>query len=358
MITILYIYRNRELERVKRSLDSLIAQNNQEFKVVFIDYGSSASVASEIKKLISNYSFVTYHYTYCSSQLWSRSKAINIGLHLVKTDFVFIADIDMIFSPDFVQTMENIKSPKQSVFFKVGFLSEKETQIHKQFQDYEIVHESSPGAQGLSLFPTEALLKIRGFDEFFHLWGSEDEDVHARLKMMDLDVRFFDEKILMLHQWHITYRNSLNKKLTTILQHDTIARINQEHCRMNLVFKNCIVNNENWGNSISKDQFEALAKPDVFLELTNKKEEINNFLFSVLHKFDTKVLEVLILEDSYAKTLKYHAKKMLGKTVPEYYTLKEINDTIILHIISFYSSAAYKYVVGEDLRSIKLTIQL
>lgn len=358
MLTILYIYRNRELERVKRSLDSLVEQKNQDFEVIFVDYGSSQTIASEVATLISDYPFVTYQYSYSCQQPWSRSKAINIGLHLVKTDFVFIADIDMIFSPDFVQVLENIKSTKQSVFFKVGFLSEKESQTNKKFEDYSIAFTSSVGAQGLSLFPTEALLSIRGFDEFFHLWGGEDEDVHARLKMIGLDIVFFDEKILMLHQWHPTYRNSLNKKLTVSVQHDTIARINQEHFRMNSVLKNQIVNKENWGNIISEDQFSTLDKPDVFLELQNKKEAIDNFLFSVLPKLNNKVLEVVIKEDVYPKTFKYHIKKYLGQRIPEYYRLKEINDVLLLHLISFYPDAVYKYVVAEDLKSITLTLQL
>lgn len=358
MLTILYIYRNRELERVKRSLDSLAVQENQEFKVIFVDYGSSEKVASEVVKLISQYSFVTYKHSHCGLQLWSRAKAINVGLHFVTTDFVFIADIDMIFSPDFVHVLENIKDPKKSIYFKVGFLDEKESQTSKKFEDYTIAYKSSPGAQGLSLFPTKALLSIRGFDEFFHLWGGEDEDVHARLKMIGLEVAFFDQKIVMLHQWHSTYRNSLNKKLTVSLQHDTIAKINQEHFRVNLKLKNSIVNKENWGSIITKNQFETLTKPDIYLELKNKKEEINNFLFSVLNKFNKKVLEVIILEDSYQHSFKYQAKKILGKNVPEYFTLKEINDAIILHIVAFYSDAVYKYEVEADLKSIRLTIQL
>ncbi len=358
MITILYIYRNRELERVKRSLDSLMAQNNQEFKVVFIDYGSSEKIASEVVNLISYYSFVTYYYSYCTLQLWSRAKAINVGLQFVTTDFVFIADIDMIFSPDFVEVLENSKNPKESVFFKVGFLTEKETQITKNFEDYKVAYESSPGAQGLSLFPTEALRSIRGFDEFFHLWGGEDEDVHSRLKMIGLSIEFFDEKILMLHQWHPTYRSALNKKLTTTLQHDTITRINQEHFRMNMVLQNSVVNKENWGNIITKDQFEKLTKPDVFLKLQNKKETMDNFLFSVFPKLKNQILEVVIEEDIYPKTLKYYIKKKLGKSVPQYYSLKEINDVLLLHLIAFYSDAVYKYVVEENSNSIRLTIQL
>ncbi len=54
MITILYPYRNRDLERIKRSLDSLVVQTDQRFKVLFVDYGSTPKQASLVKQLINN----------------------------------------------------------------------------------------------------------------------------------------------------------------------------------------------------------------------------------------------------------------------------------------------------------------
>lgn len=358
MITILYIYKDKEVARVKRSLDTLLSQTHSGFKVLLVDFGSGRDKSLEIQNILKQYPFADYLYSYHLHQPWSRAKSINIGLRQINTPYVFVADIDMLFHKDFVATLNDIKSPNSSHYFKVGFLNEKETTINKEFEDYSIAFTSSIGAQGLSLFPTAALLSIRGFDEFFHFWGGEDEDVHARLKMIGLEVNFFDEKILMLHQWHPTYRNSLNKKLTTFLQHDTITRINQEHFRMNRVLKNSVVNKKKWGKIISKDQFEKLTKPDLFLELQNKKEVIDNFLFSVLPKLKNQILEVLIQKDTYPKTLKYYAKKKLGESIPEYYSLKEINDVLLLHLIAFYSDAIYKYVVEEHSNSIRLTIQL
>ncbi|MDR7372325.1 glycosyltransferase family A protein [Flavobacterium aquidurense] len=358
MITILYIFKDKEVGRVKKSLDSLLCQTHKGFKVLLVDFGSGADKSTEIQNVLKQYSFVEYLYSYHLHQPWSRSKAINIGLRQVSTPYVFVADIDMLFHKEFVATLNDLKSSDRAHYFKVGFLTENESKINKDFEDYSIAFTSSIGAQGLSLFPTEALLSIRGFDEFFHFWGSEDEDVHARLKMNGLKVNFFDKKVLMLHQWHPTYRNSLEKKLTTSLQHNTISKINQEHFRTNSMLNDGIVNTENWGNVITKNQFENLAKPDVFLNVQNKKPEIDNFLFSVLPKLNNQILEVLIQEDPYPKTLKYHIKRFLGKSIPEYYSLKEINDVLLLHLISFYPDAVYKYVVGEDLTSITLTLQL
>ena len=133
MITILYPYRDREESRVKRSLDSLAQQSNHDFKVVFVDYGSVFAKAEIIKKLTQNYDFVTYLYSYHCYQPWSRAKAINIGLQHVTTPYVFVADVDMIFSHDFIEKLIAIQNPNQAVFFKVGFLDRKESSSTKTF---------------------------------------------------------------------------------------------------------------------------------------------------------------------------------------------------------------------------------
>ena len=126
LITILYPYRNRDLERIKRSLDSLVVQTDQRFKVLFLDYGSSPKQASQVEQLIISYSFADYIYTYATLQPWSRAKALNVGLQIIATDFVFTADIDMIFSPHLVSTLYEIKHIQKAIYFKVGFLSREE----------------------------------------------------------------------------------------------------------------------------------------------------------------------------------------------------------------------------------------
>lgn len=358
MITLLYTFKNKDIQRVKKSLDSLLLQTEKQFEVLFVDYGSQQEISLKLQELLSHYSFVHYIYSYHVNQPWSRSKAINIGLRNITTPYVFVSDIDMLFHETFVAQLYDLKSPTISYYFKVGFLNEKETLANKAFSEYTISYVSSLGAQGLSLFPTEALLAIRGYDEFFHFWGGEDEDVHARLRNNGLEVKFFDEPILLLHQWHPTYRSSLNKKLTIVLQQDRIARINQEHFRINTYLKNTIVNSENWGAIISKEQLEVLNKPEIIIELDNKKSTIDNLLFSVLRNSNLKILTVTIKEDTFPKTVKYKFKKLSGKSIPEYYTMKEVNDLILLHLVAFYNNSVYQYVVGDSLNTIHFTIQL
>ena len=357
MITIIYPYRDREESRVKRSLDSLVRQSNRDFKVVFVDYGSVFATATTIEELTQNYDFVTYLYSYHCHQPWSRSKAINIGLQHVITPYVFVADVDMIFSHDFIEKLKQIQNPNQAVFFKVGFLDQNESVQFKSFDQYKISFFSQAGAKGLSLFPLKALNEIHGFDEFLHFWGAEDEDVHNRLENAGYQSLFYDQEILMLHQWHVTYRKGESKELSLDLQLTNITRINQEHLLDNKNEKRAIVNLKQWGQSISKTEYEVLENNDTPSLLGNRKESISHFLFVTLPNFKGGILNVIFQKDDFHNSLKYHLKKRLGKTVPTYYSLKEINDKVLLHLISFYSNCNYSYIVGSDLKSIQLKIK-
>ena len=357
MLTIVYPYRNRDAERVKRSLDSLKKQVNADFKVLFVDYGSNMHTAKEIKELISNYNFATYIYNFSEFQPWSRAKAINIGLKNVNTDFIFTADVDMIFSPDFISKVHELKNPHKAYYFKVGFLNEKESKLDKSFGDYEIDFTTGVGAQGLSLFYLKSLETIQGYDEFLHFWGAEDIDIHERLIRTGTESVFYDNQILLLHQWHTSYRKSETNILSSDLQLKGVVKLNHQHLVSNQKKKATKVNNESWGNLIQESDFNELEKCSNQIILSNKLEVIDHFLFVELPRFKEEVLSFQFVEDVFQGSIKYRVKKFLGKNVPQYYSLKEINDMLLLHIISFYHSCPYSYRISKDLKTITLKIK-
>ena len=357
MTTIIYPYRNRELSRIKKSLDSLKSQNDAEFKVIFVDYGSDVLFAKKVEELVSSYTFTQYHYSYKLSQPWSRSKAINIGLRLVQTPYVFIADIDIIFRNDFSQVLKRLANPQKTYYFKVGFLTEKETAHEKDFSAYEISFSSEIGAQGLSLFPTKAINEIQGFDEFLHFWGAEDIDIHNRLMKIGIESVFYNNEILLLHQWHQSYRKSETNILSTELQLKNVVNLNHQHLINNQINEVIKVNKENWGNTISESEFNALENFNEEIIIFNKVEAITHFLFVELPNFQGEILSVRFVEDSFQNSLKYKFKKLAGKKVPQYYSLKEINDMLLLHIIAFYNQLPYNFSVSDDLKSILFKIK-
>ncbi len=358
MITIIYPYRNRETSRIKRSLDSLGRQTNNGFNVIFVDYGSSLVISEIVRELVSTYKFATYIYSFSVFQPWSRSKALNIGLRNIKSDYVFTADVDMIFSPDFVAKLYDLSDPLNAYYFKVGFLTAKESVASKEYLAYKPSFFSDVGAQGLSLFPVKQLNKIVGFDEFFHFWGAEDADVHNRLKLMGCDIKFYDKEVLMLHQWHKNYRNSESRKLVDELQLTGIVEMNHAHLLFNL--KNNIkeTNSKEWGKVISEKEFNELESFDEEVTISNRVEMVDHFLFVELAQFKGGVIAVRFVKDTFQSSLRFKVKKMIGKRIPKYYSLKEINDKLLLHIVSFYHQAPYTLKISDDLKSISFKIIL
>lgn len=347
MITILYPYRNRELERIKNSLDSLVHQSNMDFKVVFVDYGSAFEISENVKQLLSTYKFVEYIYSYHLYQPWSRSKAINVGLRYVETEYVFIADIDIIFHQDFINKLKILKTPKTNYYFQVGYLSQKESSLKKEFNDYRIVTKSIPEGKGLSFFKLESLLAVNGFDEFFHFWGAEDQDIHERLKKYG-DIEFFyDQEILLLHQWHPTFESLKKDNLTLEPLLSNAFGLNKQKLRFNRDSNLIKVNDDSWGRIFTESTYQNLAFDNEFKEIINKKNNFEYFINIVLSSSRQKIM-VRFVTDNYQKSLKHKIKKRLGIDKNEYYSLKYINDTILLQIILHYNDCPYTIKINAN----------
>ncbi|MDX1472270.1 MAG: glycosyltransferase [Flavobacteriaceae bacterium] len=72
-ITIIYANRDRDLERIRLSLDSLSKQVKQNFQVIFVDYGSKDELVKELKELFNNYTFARLVILEVSQLLWNKS---------------------------------------------------------------------------------------------------------------------------------------------------------------------------------------------------------------------------------------------------------------------------------------------
>lgn len=199
--------------------------------------------------------------------------------------------------------------------------------------------------------------KVKGFDEFLHFWGAEDEDVHNRLLQVGYQVNFYEKEILLLHRWHPTYRNSESDVVTKDLQLRSITKLNQEYYAYKRDLKMPTAHGNNWGVPITKEDYEVLMRNDVKRVILNNKEYIYLFLFVELPRLEEGVIAVEFREDPFQHTLKYFLKKKLGKSVSSYYTLKEINDILLLHLIFFFPNLQFSFIVGDDRKSIQLRLK-
>jgi hypothetical protein len=356
LLSIIYTYRNRDLERIKISFNSLKKQSLKDFQVFFVDYGSPKHVSKKAENLCNEYDFVNYKYLPTQFQPWNKSKALNSVIKYLESDYFFVADIDLVFHSKFVQKLKDFQDPNTILYFCVSYLP-KGYRIGTNFDLNPVKSRNSTSeATGLTLFPVSAVKKIRGFNELYHFWGSEDTDIHVRLQNSGYSVKYYDNEVLMCHQWHESYHNQDSSKLTRIPRVEGIIGFNQQHLRYTRANNKTLVNCKNWGECIKMKDVELLEKSPVDLFLSNKKQEIDHYLYGLLPELKG-VLKVVIQKDPFQRSFKYKLKNKIGKKVPHYYSLKEVNDLILIHFTSLYHKFPYSYKVSKDLYSIEVAIK-
>jgi glycosyltransferase involved in cell wall biosynthesis len=205
-ISIIYCYRNRDVARVRRSLASLMPQLTDDIEVIFVDYGSEPNISDQIRELLDLFPKVKYVYNETRGWPWSRAHALNTGVQIAQSKFVFTADIDLVFSSSFLHTLSAEKSESKACFFPIYLLPEN-------FSDWESIENNSSFDRtsnqglGISLIPRKFFQIAGGYNEFFTIWGYEDNELQQRFARNNLFSEFRDIPIAF-HQWHpVTFEN-------------------------------------------------------------------------------------------------------------------------------------------------------
>ncbi|MES2514083.1 MAG: glycosyltransferase family 2 protein [Bacteroidota bacterium] len=204
LIDIIYCYKNKDISRVKKSLDSLSIQDNKAFRVIFIDYGSDSVFAEKIENLCQQYAFCNYRYVNSLGQMWNRGDALNYGFKLSDAPYVFTSDIDMVYKNNFISYLLALKTDELSAyFFAVGYLNEKQSNLLTIRQLEKLTFTRSENyALGMMFVSKEVIERINGYNSFYAIWGIEDNDIKRRIENAGLKTGFVDKEILMLHQYH------------------------------------------------------------------------------------------------------------------------------------------------------------
>lgn len=202
-------FRNREIERVKLFLDNLFRIYHHDFELIFIDYGSSEKISYDVKDLVSKYEFATYYFFNSRGQNWNRAKCLNYGVSKSKGQYIFTSDIDFLFASDFVSIAKNIVTSSKAFYFKVGFLTQKQSKnILPETKNFEIESYSNEDAIGALLISRKMFEEVGGYDEFYEIWGVEDNDMLHRIKMTSNEIHFYNTATLIWHIWHLPVKNS------------------------------------------------------------------------------------------------------------------------------------------------------
>ncbi|UJH92508.1 glycosyltransferase [Antarcticibacterium sp. 1MA-6-2] len=182
-ISIIYANRNRDVKRIKASINSLSSQQAQNFEVIFVDYGSEPTLVSQYQNLFTSYDFAQFFHLEVSHLLWNKSKALNYAIKKATFPNIFIADVDLIFHPNSLSLLNNLSPSEKFFLFRLGYLSAEESKKLSENHRFEDLKPQRVGSvNGMLLASKEALSKVKGLDEFFHFYGAEDEDLFARLE--------------------------------------------------------------------------------------------------------------------------------------------------------------------------------
>lgn len=353
VLTIIYANRNRELPRIKATFDSLKFQSNNNFRVVFVDYGSDEFLVNDLKKLCKTYEFVTAFFLPVSQLLWNKSKALNYGILETQTPYIFIADVDLIFHPEVIKVFMDLVAENKFYLFNLGYLDKTESLKLTKNYNFEDLEPARIGkVNGMILAPKNAFFKVNGFDEFFHFYGSEDEDLFTRMENAGIK-RKTNKDAYFYHNWHQSFAGTEDKIITNNPRLKNIMRINQRHFLRNRDLGIIQPRRQpEMGIVIEKGQKDLLMRPTKTITIFNILSHVEHFLREELPSNTGEIVKVEFMEDPYYHTLKHKAKKLLGKQTQPYCSLKEVNDMVLKEILYRYRDSNYYFKISEDLKKI------
>lgn len=204
-------FRNRDIVRVTRCIESFAAQTLQNFELIFVDYGSDPEIASSVKKFLNNYSFIKYIYNDTRGWFWNRAHALNTGLVNSAGTYIISSDIDMIHAPNFMEALDRTVEPRTLYHYRCYYLPENfHDSILLNAGDNLDLPVSSEEAQGLLVVERAACQQVNGWNEKFKIYGGEDNDMSRRLVNSGLHIHWLPpDTFVTYHQWHPSHKKSI-----------------------------------------------------------------------------------------------------------------------------------------------------
>ena len=353
MITIVLTYRNRDLRIAENCLNSLAQQCDKHFNVILVDYGSDSNFAAGISNTAAKYQFVKLISCPTKEQLWSKCRSINIALKETTTPYFLVGDIDLIFHPNFTKIALE-EASGDVIYFQYGFLSENESLYKKDFEAYEVDFLGTKDVTGTTLFPTDKLKEVNGYDEFYHGWGAEDTDIHIRLRNLGLKVEFYNQSVLVKHQWHPKVYRS---KRSTKPFHSNLERVNHSYMRFTENTCRTLVNvDKEWGKLPDIKAYKRINdKPDEHLRLEPSNIEVSSIL-AQLKNYKNEIVSIAIVDADQKKKTKQQIKKILKKRYFTFLPMETVNNLLLEEIIKNYRNVPYVYAFDRQKKVINITL--
>ena len=220
-VTVVMGIRGRVDHRIVNALTSIRNQDYPEplIRIAVVDYGSAAEAAAHLARICREYDadYVRVN----DPGVWSRSRCLNVGIRRAETKFLLTSDADILLSRRYIASGVQIlkDSPPSIVCAPMLDLPRRLTTCLRRAArgsaplDVEGWRASSTTRfdadphPSITMSYTAVYKLIRGYDEYYELWGAEDEDLFRRLMKLGLTPRTPGSEGFYLHQWHPKYED-------------------------------------------------------------------------------------------------------------------------------------------------------
>jgi hypothetical protein len=171
--------------------------------MIFVDYGSETSIATEIENLITSYKFTKYIYSDTRGWFWNRAHALNTGARLAKGSVLLFFDIDILLEASFLEKINTLSFKESFYTFSCYYLPENFKYDNAVLERDGIHYEQN--YVGICAVSREAVEVLNGYDEYFMVWGAEDDDFYESLKQSGINHLHQPLSLYkVFHQWHKT----------------------------------------------------------------------------------------------------------------------------------------------------------
>ena len=274
-ITVVVGIRDRESARLRNLLRSIRAQtySREKIRIHVVDYDSAPTFREQYRYLCEEFDAVLFTIGY--RPLWSRSEALNIGIRHASTRFVMLTDADIIYAPNYIDNaIEALEEDERriihSTFYETGEeVIDEQTDVVSDFDRLRVVATPRVAddpkstylfGQSIICASTEGIHRIRGFDEFYCGWGSEDDDLMRRMESLGMYLYSIAGKTEYLHHSHPEKANLSDVEKAQI-------EINRQYRWRN---KTILRNPLGWGGSLDAS-VDLISNNEIALQQRAKK---------------------------------------------------------------------------------------
>jgi len=232
MVSIVIPFYER-LRHLMCCLDSLTISSSDFDEVIIADDGSSSETVAKLKEIIPQYNFTIKH-VWQPKDGFRVAAARNNGIRHAQGEYLIFFDSDFLILPDAIQYHLRLAKSGRFVAGNCKYLTATQTdrvfnsnispeflenlytrlpekemvKDHRRFIKRTILfrlHLKSRRKQSLgghfSIFKKD-IEYVNGYDENFHGWGGEDEDLGIRLVTAGIYGRSAIRHAKVLHLWH------------------------------------------------------------------------------------------------------------------------------------------------------------